>query len=574
VVRDRWKARAAEMRASTIGDEDTWARSQRIASIGTNAVEARRLRGNMLQGNPDPKALDQSLKDIDTFWGGISAPAEVKAKGALEDKEDAAYNYAHGLNEKDPHGGLAVVESGALDTWLKPEHKKELINEAQTNIRIADADARRQVAQQAAQVRVDAEATDAQISRGELPSDDQVKGIITRAQALSATDPSLKNVADTLTYNLGKLKMSRITDKWTSAEWEAHTNELSAKVAQGKASGDEQQQLKILTELRPAKEARFKQDPDGYAAASGISPPQVDLANPDPGTVEARKSWARAFARTGGLIEAPYLSKDQLATYRDRAAQGPAGQLEVAEDLKGTWGDAAPSIIRQIGGDAKGQMLIMLGLDGRMAQVYGRGRQALDKRAVKLDDKTIGEVWRDYAGSAPPDVAPALLDTARNIAAGWMLEKGFTDHTPANFADVFRSAVQRAAGMLGDDKAGSATGGFVNWNGKRAWLPTDMGRQDFQARISRAAPNDWIHAAVDERGNPVTAVPHHLGSDGKLKPYTKGEALRFGNGTLQTVAPGIFQLIDPMGGTVVDQHGRPYQFDIRRLPRSHFGAPR
>jgi hypothetical protein len=292
-----------------------------------------------------------------------------------------------------------------------------------------------------------------------------------------------------------------------------------------------------------------------------------------PGTVEARKSWARAFARTGGLIEAPYLSKDQLATYRDRAAQGPDRPARGGAGSQGHLGRCAPSIIRQIGGDAKGQMLIMLGLDGRMAQVYGRGRQALDKRAVKLDDKTIGEVWRDYSGSAPPDVAPALLDTARNIAAGWMLEKGFTDHTPANFADVFRSG-----GPARRRDARRRQGGKRNRRlcqlERQARLAA---RPIWAGRISRRGcrarrPTTGSTPRSTSAAIRSTAVPHHLGADGKLKPYTKGEALRFGNGTLQTVAPGIFQLIDPMGGTVVDQNGRPYQFDIRRLPRSHYGS--
>jgi hypothetical protein len=42
--------------------------------------------------------------------------------------------------------------------------------------------------------------------------------------------------------------------------------------------------------------------------------------------------------------------------------------------------------VRQIGGEPKGDMLIMLGLNPRMAQVYRQGAEALSKKAVKFND--------------------------------------------------------------------------------------------------------------------------------------------------------------------------------------------
>jgi hypothetical protein len=108
-------------------------------------------------------------------------------------------------------------------------------------------------------------------------------------------------------------------------------------------------------------------------------------------------------------------------------------------------------------------------------------------------------VWADYANAVPPDVRPALFDAARNIAAGWMNEQGKTEPT-ADFAEVMRQAVHRAGGMLGSAGEGSATGGFVRWNGRYAWLPPEMSRTDFQSRISRASPREWVNAAVDAGG--------------------------------------------------------------------------
>jgi hypothetical protein len=148
-VRARWAAHSAEVRANLIGDEDGWARGRRIQSVKTNATEAQRLQNNQLQNDPDPHSFDAALKAGDAFWDGVDAPADVKDAGRREWKEGTAYNYAHGLNEKDPSAGLVVLHSGLLDQWLTPEHKAALVNEAQTNIRIADADGRRVLAQQA-----------------------------------------------------------------------------------------------------------------------------------------------------------------------------------------------------------------------------------------------------------------------------------------------------------------------------------------------------------------------------------------------------------------------------------------
>jgi hypothetical protein len=570
-VRERYAPEVASWQGRLLEEEDGWARGRRIEHIGKNFRDATNSWANQLTVTGNEDVLATALKERETTVGGLGVGEAISGPLLEEARRGLVSSYYEGKIEQDPASAVALLtaKENPVNAYLKADDLRRLKDRADTEVRVRLADANRIRSQAEAQVREDVGEYKQRIDRGELPSDEETTKLATRAQTLGLT-----NLVDDIGYSSGKLKMSRLTDKWTSAEWEQNINGLAAKVAQNKASAEEQQELRILQELRPAKEARFKGDPDGYAAASGMPPPQVDLANPDPGTIQARKSWAKSFARTGGLVEPPYLSKDQLQVYRDRASQGAVGQLEVAAELRNTWGlDAAPSIVRQIGGEAKGQMLVMLGLNDRMAQVYRRGNEALDKKAVKLDDKIISQTWQQYLPGVPADVAPALLDTARKITAGWMLEQGKTEPT-ADFGQVFRQALHRAGGMLGSANEGSATGGFVNWNGRFAWLPTDMARSDFQGRLSRALGADWIRAAVDASGNPTNAVPHHLGPDGRLKPYTKGEALRFGRGSLVTVAPGIYRLVDPAGGTVVDQNGSPWQFDVRRLPRGHFGGAR
>jgi hypothetical protein len=113
------------------------------------------------------------------------------------------------------------------------------------------------------------------------------------------------------------------------------------------------------------------------------------------------------------------------------------------------------------------------------------------------------------------------------------------------------------AGMVGSTNEGSATGGFANWNGHYAWLPPSMSRVDFQRRLSRAGEADWVKAGG--------GAPFYQGSDGKLAKMSDKQIAHFGEYELETVNPGLYRLVGPDGGHVVDEHGRPWQFDIREL---------
>lgn len=554
-------------------DADVYARGLRLKSIGEGQRDATDGWSSQLLLHPEPTGLKAAIEERTSTINALEAPPEIKQKLLKEALDTVEFNYGQGLTRADPTGAKAVFDSGYL-SHLTPEHRLQLLNANDTDIRVQTADQNRQVSQAAEQVRVDAAHLTHEITYGELPTDDEVKGVITRATALQAHVPGMQSVVEELQHSYGTIKTRRLTDKWTSADWAHAVNPLAAKVAQGKATDDEQQQLRVLEELRPAAEARFKSDPDGFSSASGIVAPQVDLNAPDPGTVQARKSWAKSFARTGGLVEAPYLSKDQLQQVRDRVAQSPAAAFEVAQELKGTWGmDAAPSIVRQIGGPAKGDMQLMLGLDPAIAQRYQRGREALDKKAVDVNEDVARQVYGTYVRGVPADLQGPMFDAARKIAAGWMLEKGFTK-VPANFDDVMRASLQYAAGRTGDVRDGNAPGGMANVNGRYAWLPSDMSTNDLLTRFARAQPQDWVNAATDAHGNSVKSAPHYIGPDGRPKPYTKGDALNFAKGTLQTLDQGLYHLIDRLGHTVVDERGQPWTFDVRRLPRSHFGASR
>ncbi len=562
-VRERFAPRIAEITAGTVADEDGWARGRRLEDFKNNVGRAGDTWANTLQTNPDPKLLEHALEERKTTITGFGYGEAITRPLLEEEQSKLAEAYLNGLAEKDPVAAAAVVTSGVLNDYLTPRQLKTLKDGIDTEVRIAAADARRQQAQDEAQLRTDISEMLQRINdRGELPDDKDVDALISRATALGLTER-----IDDLRYARGKLKLSRETDKWTPREWAEQVDPLAAKVAKGTATAEEQMTLKILQELRGPKETRFRDRPREAAAAAGMSVAQVDIANYNGADVAATARWAESFAATSRLAEPPYLNRDQLRAYRDRAAQGPVAQLEVAAELKQWWGPKrAASIIRQMGGEDSAEMQLMLGLHSRMGQAYRRGIEALGKKLVTLDDGAARQVWQRYAPAVPEDLRPAMFSIARGIAAGWAAEQGRAELPEEQAAEIFGQALHRAAGMLGSTHGGNATGGFANWNGRFVWLPQDMSRRDFATRIARADPQAWVRAASDARGNPTGAVPHYRGSDGKPKPYTRGAAAQFKGFTFgATGIPGVYRLLGRDGRPAVDARGGPWQFDIRRL---------
>jgi hypothetical protein len=275
------------------------------------------------------------------------------------------------------------------------------------------------------------------------------------------------------------------------------------------------------------------------------------------------------------MVDVPYLSVDELKAFRDRAAQGPAGQLEVAATMRQAFGAAnASGVVRQIDPNSK-DLQLMVGLHPRVAELYKQGVAALTAKTVKLggegdegaaDQQAMRDIFAEYSGAIPTDMQPAVLNAARNIVAGMAAEYRDFNPTGEDLANSFRGAMQRAGGMTGSFSDGhNAPGGFVNWQGRQTWLPSTMTRDDFQRRMSRAKGEDWIHAGG--------GAPYVLGGDGKLAKMSESQIARLGQYRLELGTdaqgrsyPGLYQLVSPIdGGHVVDQHGRPFQFDIRNL---------
>jgi hypothetical protein len=556
-IRAAFSNRYAELRSHVDGREYGWEAGKRVDKLATDFDDMGTTLANGQASNPDPVGLHVSLETIDTAGNALAgADAELKAKLIKEQQRKVVLGWANAKQDKDPQTLVAALDQGLLSPYLEGNDVNTLRSGGLVEIR------RQEAADRAAQARAEAAARETigllqnKIADGYVPTDQEFDGAsaLARQYKLDGKEWDLGVARDQVLVN-------RETRTWTPAQWHSSINELEAKG--DKRTAGENVRLKHLEAAAGGAISRFNSDPFAAAAAAGTPAPEVDWANPDAKAIENRVTWARSYARSAGLQTVPYLNNDELKDLRDRAANGGiAGQIEVATQVRGTFGVAAATdILRQVDPNNK-DMQLMAGLQPRMAQLYKIGAEAIKGGTVKLgttpeDKQALSDIFTEFMPAIPAELQPAVLKAAENITAGTAAEFGRKEPSGDELENTFRQAVHRAAGQMGSEAQGSATGGFVRWNGRYAWLPPAMSHDDFQRRMSRANDADWMKAG----GGP----PYYLGSDGKLAKMSDRQISHFGQYSLETVNPGLYQLVGPDGGHVVGKDGRPWQFDVRNL---------
>jgi hypothetical protein len=572
-IRQAFTKRWADLRNQIGTREYGWEAAKRVDYLTTNVKEATDTYARSQSTNPTLAALPNQLNAIhDTVYS--TAGLDDAAKHAIVKEQQAAvvYSYAQGQIDKDPTelvgdpktGTPGILDSADFNQYLDPKQIDALRSSADVEMRRRAAEQRQEEARAKAAAVEQIGLLKKQAASGVVLTDDQIaQGTALAKQYGLESDE----------WDLGVLKdqndVNRQYRTATPATLHHDLNELQAKVAAGKATAADQVRLKDLTAFAGPAIERFNSDPYAAAAAAGNPAPDLgDLEHPDPAKIQARVSWARSFAASSGLVNVPYLSNDEAKIFTDRIKQGPAGQLDSSIALRNAFGGTvAMQIVKQIAPGNK-DLELMVGLHPRVAELYKRGSAALEAKTVHLgstsdqqqgqaDQQAMKDLFGAYAEAIPVDMQPALWRAAQNITAGVAAEWGHHEPTGDDLKGTFGQAMQRAGGMLGSAGQGSATGGFVNWEGHYAWLPQTMSRGEFQTRMSRAGKEDWVKAAGGE--------PHYMGPDGKLKPLSDSQIDQLAHYRLQTVSPGVYRLIGPDGGHVVTKDGQPFQFDIRNL---------
>jgi hypothetical protein len=563
-IRQAFTQRWAELKDHVVTREYGWEAGQRVDKIATDFDTMGTTLANGQAGHPDPVGLQVSLSTIETAGNGLAIAADTRAKLIREQQRKVVGTFANSLVDSNPRmivgdaTNKGLLERPEFTRYLEPEDIGKLRDGAHVELRRLDAEERQRIARETADAREFVSGLGQRITGGDptVSDADFTKGFtLAKKYDLPAAE-----------FNLSEWKdlrdVTRETRTWTPESWHANINALTAKG--DKLTAAEGIRLKHLQQLAPGAIGRFNSDPYAAAAAAGNPAPDLDPANP--ATAQARIQWARGYARSAGLQDVPYLSPDEIKDFRDRSAQGPTGQLEVAAQARSLFGIAAATeIVRQVDPNNR-DMQIMVSLPTRMAELYRRGVEALKANTVKLgadgedsqaDVQGMRDTFAEFMPAIPVDLQPAVLNAARAMTAGRMAETGHNQLTGAELTGAFRNYIHRAGGMVGSVDEGSATGGFARVNGRYAWLPPSMSRAELGRRLARADDGAWIKAG----GSP----PYYLGSDGKLAKMNDKQIAHLREYQLETINPGLYRLVGPDGGHVVDQHGQPWQFDIRNL---------
>lgn len=555
-VRQVFEQRYADLRDRVGTREYAWEATKRVGKLVGDVDEQGTQYANAQASSPNVGSMVQSLHDVHATVDVLALSADEKEKITREQQRKIVGAFGNSLQDKDPHALIEMLDKGTLNEYLEPEDIKTLRSGGMVEIRRLEAADRQKRSQAEADARERIQLIGKRISGGDY----NVSDGDFQAAAADAKKYGLDGPAFDLADWKDKRDVVRETRDWNPLTWHHEINALSAKG--DKLTTAEGVRLKHLQEVGGPAIERFNADPYAAAATAGNPAPDVDWSNPDPSAVQNRVAWARSYASASGLQNVPYLNNDELKALRDRVGQGAAGEVEIAADLRKTFGvGIGTDVAKQLDKGNK-NLQLFVGLEPQAAVLVRQGIDAL-KTNPKLfaagegDADRAREVFAEYASGIPQELQGPIAEAAKNItaAAGARVHRASLEGD--EFEATYRNAIQRAAGQIGTGP--DRTGGFVNWNGRRAWLPPTMGQAEFQQRLSRAGPENWKHVGA--------SAPYYQGPNGKLTPLSDNQLKQLGRYTLESVSPGIFQPVGPDGGHVVDEHGRPWSFDVRKLPR-------
>jgi hypothetical protein len=554
-IRQAFSQRYAELKSNIGGREYGWEAAARVDKLAADFGDMTDTLGAGQAANPDAIGLDVSLKTIETTARHLNVGVDLQDKLIKESQRKVVVGWANAMQDKDPRTLSAALDKGLFNQYLQPNDVATLRSGALVEIRRQEAADRAEKSREEAAARETVNTFMGKLPDGYVPSDaetQQISGLIDKYH--------LEDKAWDLGVWKEKSLINRETRTWQPEQWHHEINTLEAKG--DKRTQAENVRLKLLNDAAPSAISRFNADPFAAAAAAGTPAPELNAA--DPASIERRVTWARAYAKSAGLVNVPYLNNDELKDLRDLAGHGPAGQLQVAAEIRSLVGinPTAAAIARQV--DPNNPSLqLMVGLVPRNAQLYKVGADAVKGGTVKFglepeDGEAINQVWQEFQSAVPAEMQPAVREAGKAIAAGMAAEQGKPSLTGDEMAEYFRMGLQRAAGLTGSYyHAANSPGGFASWQGSMVWLPSTMTRADFSRRLSRAGEADWSHAGG--------GAPHYMGGDGKLVKMNASQIAHLKDYRLETVNPGLYRLVGPDGGHVVDAKGQPFQFDIREL---------
>lgn len=513
---------------------------------------------NRVSLDPSPKAWADEIAAIDAARPALGGPADVNEKAGREQYNKVTTSYVDGLILKNPRDAKAKLETGAFGEYLAPKTLTALRDRAQSAIDSQDAHARALVSQAKTEEReaIATFKTRLTISGSDDPA--TIDGYADRAEKIGDTSTALE-----LRANAQQVRVTTGLRGQPPAELQDHLTTLEAKRTAGGAEVAPALAIEIAGTRKLLDETtqRVKQSPMlATSWATGKPPPALDLS--DQGSIAARMNYATAAAkRWGGRVE-PLLPAE-AAAYSEKLGHSTGAQIEVLGELAQLGPSGSLAAAHQVADHASGvdsrifvNAMGLAMMPDRAAGMASARAALLGPEAIKAHPELVGtdfrqnvsDVFNEYSPAMqllPPGFQAAMRDTATNIYAYGMAQRGFTDWNE----DAWRVGLRRAAGSY--RVGGVPAGGFGDYHGAKVMLPIGMTEDEFTTRYARA-DLPALSAAAGGR-TPVYDDGH---------PYT-GDALKR---LVPVVTPsGRYRLTDGAGHFVAAQGGGAFEFDVRAL---------
>lgn len=522
-VRRRAEAQLRDWRMQSASQEADWEEGKRVAKVATDTDEATDIAANRIVSAEDPlKTYAEETARGHDYVDALNVDADTKAKlkRQLVDQK-LAVSFVNKLNMTNPEMARGLLLKGQFNEVLTPEQIDAGVRGAEIEIRRMEAAAKAEVeAQQSGDKEFEDTVTNRAQNGLEVDDGDFVKAIGT------ATARGDTSKAEDLTRARSDNGFAKIYAGQSPMQFEARQSELRGK---GKLTEPEQRELAWLDKHKAGRASDFEGDPVGFAIANApaaMKPPAGDIS--DPAVMAARVAWQSRASQFYGR-SMPYLSKIERDQVEARLNSGERGKLETIGYIA-SWGAAAGAVARQVAPqDRYLQQLVVLPEAYRRKAIDGQAARKANPKLIAIEDPEesdrVGEMTRRIFAEALPGIAQdqknAIVETARNIAAGYLAEYG--GELDLN---MWGLALNQAVGAVGAGK--ERTGGFGRWGDHYFLAPEGLTAQQFTDRVFGFVKANPDKAPVNPDGSPAylgRARPVRMGN-GKWRFFVGDRAVQ------------------------------------------------
>ncbi|SFR86412.1 hypothetical protein [Sphingomonas jatrophae] len=552
-VRNSATEQLAEFGSRFDAAEYQWESGTRIKKVAEDQQRASDFGANRARLAHDPKSYGEELslgrQAIEAMTG---VPADVREKLVRYHDQTVTIGYLNGLNDTNPAGAVAMLDSGVFGDILSPEQIEQARNGAQVEVRRAEAATQARDAVAKGQARETLALLKARLDAGEEVPDGELVAGAGLATALGDASGAYQ-----LAVERQRAGVNRETQAWTPADFERETARLRG-LGDRRSPADDVR-LKQIEAIAPKRTGEFNADPGKWAAGAGAPPPSLE-AGP-----QARTSWARAIEGATGEAFVPRLTPAEAAPLAEQIRTGtPAQRYEALQAVR-QWGGDVPAVVRQVaGGDRTFELASRLATSGDPATA----RDAL--LGVDVPD---GQLFK----TPSPDDPDKLVDlNTAAVASGFLsgalrrLGGNYIGGLQAAARNIYKARMARNARVVGDPTSyrtalnaalggvvvnGERRGGMGVWNGAHVVLPSMMSQAEFERKMARASGEAIVAAA----GGIAPAWSNGAGfvrmTPGQLKALTP-----------VALADGSYAFATPQGGYVQKLGGGEFRLDWRKLP--------